>query len=88
MLQSSNDAYTNIVDAFDEIVDLVNSEGGWTVYGQGKIGLTNDVILLGNDIKVPGDNKVFSHDISTHVVYPHPIKERLSRRFYNSWEVS
>ena len=32
-LQSGNDAYDNIVDAFDEIFDLVNSEGGWTVYG-------------------------------------------------------
>ena len=32
-LQSGNDAYNDIVDAFDEIVDLVNSEDGWTVYG-------------------------------------------------------
>ena len=31
-LQSGNDDYGNIVDAFVEIVDLVNSEGGWTVY--------------------------------------------------------
>ena len=33
MLQSGNDAYDDIVGAFDEIVDLVNSEDGWTVYG-------------------------------------------------------
>ena len=32
-LQSGNDVYDDIFGAFDEIVDLVNSEGGWTVYG-------------------------------------------------------
>ena len=51
MLQSGNDAYDDIFDAFDEIVDLVNSEGGWTVYGWGRIGLINDVSILVNDIK-------------------------------------
>ena len=71
-LQSGNDAYDNIVDACDEIVDLVNSEGGWTVYGWVKRGLINDVSLLDNDIKDPGDNKVLSQEISTHVVHLHP----------------
>ena len=32
-LQSGNDNYGNIVDDFDETVDLVNSEGGCTFYG-------------------------------------------------------
>ena len=32
-LQSDYYAYGNVVDAFDEIVDLVNSEGGWNIYG-------------------------------------------------------
>ena len=56
--QSGNDAYGNIVDSLEEIVDLVNSKGAWTVYEWGKIGLINDVSILGNDIKEPGDNKV------------------------------
>ena len=56
-------------------VDLVNSEGGWTVYGWGKRGLINHVSLLGNDIKDPGDNKVLSQKISTHVVHLHPSKK-------------
>ena len=37
-LQSGNDDYDDIVDSFDEIVDLVNSEGVLTVYGWGKRG--------------------------------------------------
>ena len=70
-MQSGNDAYNDIVDAFDEIVDLVNSEGEWTVYEWGKRGLINDFSLLGNDIKEPGDNRVLSQEISTNVVHIH-----------------
>ena len=33
--QAGNDAYDNIVDAFDEIVYLVDSKGGWNFYGWG-----------------------------------------------------
>ena len=69
--KSVNDAYDNIVDAFDF---LLNSEVGWTVYGWGKIGLVNDVILLGNDIKEPGDNEVLYQEITTHVAHLHPPK--------------
>ena len=32
-LQSGNDAYDDIVDAFEKMIDLVHSEGVWTVYG-------------------------------------------------------
>ena len=74
-LQSGNDAYDDIVDAFDEIFDLVHSEAGWNVYGWIRGGLINDVSILGNDIKEPGDNKVLSQEISTHVVYLHPSKK-------------
>ena len=74
-LQSGNDAYGDIVDAFDKIVDLVSSEVGWTVYGWDKRGLINDFSLLGNDIKEPGDNKVLSQEISTHVVHLYPPKK-------------
>ena len=65
----ANYAYDDIVVAFDENNYLVNSEGGWTVYGWGKIGLVNDISLLDNDIKEPGDNKVLYQEISTHVVH-------------------
>ena len=34
----------------------------------------NDVSLLGNYTKEPGDNKVLSQNISTHVVHLHPSK--------------
>ena len=57
------------------LIFLVNSEGGWTVYGWGKIGLINDVSLLGNYTKELGDNKVISQDISTHVVHLQPPKK-------------
>ena len=74
-MKSGNDAYDGIVDAFDEVFDLVNSEGGWTVYGWGKIGLINDVSLLGHYINDTGDNKVLSQEIPTHVVHLHPPKK-------------
>ena len=73
--QPGNDAYDDIVDSLDEIVDLVHSKGGWTVYEKDKRGLINDFSLLGNDIKEPGDNKVLSQDISAHVVNIHPPKK-------------
>ena len=50
-LQSVTDADDGIVHALDEISDLVKSEGGWTVYRLGKIGLIDGVIILGNYIK-------------------------------------
>ena len=70
-----NDAYRDIVDTFDEIVDLVHSKGGWIVYGWCKRGLINDVSILGNDIKEPGDNKFLSQYISTNGVPLHPSKK-------------
>ena len=74
-LQSGNDAYDDDDDYFGEIINLVHSEGGWTVYGWGKRGLTNYISVLGNDIKDPGVNRVLSQDISTHVVHPHTSKK-------------
>ena len=74
-LKSGNNSYDDIVDSFKEIVDLIQSEGGWTVYGWGKRRLINDVGLLVNDIKEPGDNKVLYQDISTHVVHIHPSEK-------------
>ena len=60
--------------AYDNIVDIVNSEGGWTVYGWVKIGLINDVSQLVNPIKETYDNKFLSQDISTNVVHIYPPK--------------
>ena len=71
-MQSVNDDYNNIVDDFDEIDDLLNPGGGWTVYGRVKIGLIHYFSLLGNDIKEPGDNKVLSRYITTRVLYLQP----------------
>ena len=70
--QLGNDSYDNIADSLEEIVDLDNSKGVWTVYGQIKRGFINDVSLLGNDIKEPGDDKIIFQEILTHVVHPHP----------------
>ena len=57
------------------MIDLVNSKGGWTVYGWAKRGLIKDVSILGNDIKDIGDNKVPFQEISNHVVHLHPSKK-------------
>ena len=62
-LKSFNETYDYIVDYLEEIDGLVNYQGGWTVYGWGNIVLVNDVSLLGNDIREPGDNTVLSHKI-------------------------
>ena len=67
ILQSINDTYNDIVDDFDEIVDLVNSEDGCTVYGLVKRGLINYVSLLGNDINEPGDNKVRRSQLMVYI---------------------
>ena len=70
-LHSGNDAYVDIVDYFDKRNDLVNSKDVCSVYGRGKRGIINEVSLLGNDIKEPGNNRVLSQDISTHVLHLH-----------------
>ena len=62
-LQPGNDAYDNIADSLEEIIDLFNFKGGWTVYAWGKRGLINDVSILGNDTIEPGDNNIISQDI-------------------------
>ena len=68
-LQSGNDVYDGIADSLEEIVDLLNSEGGWTAYGWGGgLCLLNYDILLGKYTKEPGNNKVFYQEISTHIV--------------------
>ena len=74
-LQSDNDDYDDIVNAFEKMADLVNFESGWNVHGCAKRCLIDDVSLLRNDIKEHGDNKVLSQEISTNVVNFHPSKK-------------
>ena len=74
-LQSGNAVYDDIFDSLEEIIELVNTEGVWTVYGWGRRGLKNDVSILGNYIKVPGNNKDLSKNISTRVIHLHPEKK-------------
>ena len=74
-LQSCDDTHGDIVAAFDEIIDLVNSDGGWSFYGWVKRGLINDVSILGNGIKEPRDNEILSQEISTNVVHIKPSKK-------------
>ena len=73
-LQSGNDVYDDIIDCLEEIIDLINADGGWVVYGWGKQGVVNDIVMLGNESnKDQGvDTKVLSEHISTHVVHMHP----------------
>lgn len=35
-LHHGNENYETIVDAIDYIVEMINQDGGWTVYGWGK----------------------------------------------------
>jgi hypothetical protein len=73
-LQSGNDVYDDIIDCLEEIIELINADGGWVVYGWGKQGVVNDIVMLGNESnKDQGvDTKVLSEHISTHVVHMHP----------------
>jgi len=72
-LQSGNDIYDDILSCLEDIMDLVNDDDGWVVYGWGKQGVINDVVMLGNEAnKEQTDNKVLSVHVSTHVVHLHP----------------
>ena len=51
---------------------MVNNDGGWVIYGWGKQGVINDVVMLGNESKEQVDNKVLSENVSTHIVHIHP----------------
>ena len=71
-LQSGNDIYDDIIDCLENIITLVNNNGGWSVYGWGKQGVINDVVMLGNDSKEQGnDSKVLSENVSIHAVHIH-----------------
>ena len=71
-LQSGNDIYDDLTVSIEEVTDLVNNDGGWVIYGWGKQGVINDVVMLGNESKEQVDNKVLSENVSTHIVHIHP----------------
>ena len=71
-LHHGNEYYENIVDAVEEIVEMINQDGGWTVYGWGKKGFINDQSLVGNDFSNDNDSRVVAQEVTTHVVHIHP----------------
>ena len=75
-LQSGNEIYENILDAMEKIVDTINDDGGWTLYGWGKRGLINDTSLLEFDSKKPEEKKVLSQEVTTHIVHIHPTNRK------------
>ena len=85
ILQSGNDSYDYIVNYLEEIVYLVNSKGEWNVYVWGKRGLTNDVSILDNYIKDPGDNNVIYQDILTRFAYLHSSKKYYLNLYKSQW---
>ena len=80
MLSSGSRQYELITDAMDNIVDFVNDNGGWSVYGWGKKGLINDATLIGvaSDTKSKEENaKVAAEEVTTHIVHFHPTDRSL-----------
>ena len=72
-LQSGTDVYDDRIDGLENIIELVNNDGGWIVCGCGKHGVVNDVVMLGDDFKNRGtDAKILSKCILTRVVHIHP----------------
>jgi hypothetical protein len=74
-LQSGSDYYDDIEDALLHIIDLVNENGGWSIYGWGKKGfIINDACYLaaGNDVKDTQDVNVVAQEVTTCIVHIHP----------------
>lgn len=75
-LQTGSEIYDEILDSIEDIVDLINDDGGWVIYGWGKQGVINDIVMLGNDAaKDKGENKVLAQTMQTHIVHLHPVKK-------------
>jgi hypothetical protein len=75
-LQFGNVVYRDIIGALKDIINLVNNDGGWTVYGWGKRGVINDHSMLGNETTNNDqvDHKVLSQEVTTHVVHIRPTR--------------
>ena len=82
-LQHGNDAYDDIIDSIEEIFELINEDGGWTITGWSKRGMINDAALLNSNNsgtsvtngKDQGDsNKVLSEEVTSHIVQVFPTR--------------
>ena len=75
-LQSGNDFHEDFNEAITNIVNLVNNDGGWTIYGWGKRGMINDASLVGNDSFDDSNTKVIADETTIHVVHIHPTDKK------------
>ena len=76
--------YENLFDTFVEILDTVNGNGGWTLYGWSKRGQIND---LSNEDDKDFAKKVESAEVTHHVVKIFPTDKSVdfsSERFDTS----
>ena len=76
--------YENLYDTFMEIFDMVNGNGGWTLYGWSKRGQIND---LSNEDDKNSAKKVESAEVTHHVVKIFPTDKNVdfsSKRFDTS----
>ena len=74
-LHHGSDHYEDITDTVENIVELINSDGGWTIHGWGKKGFINDSSLVGNDTN-DSDNRVVAQEVTTHIVHIHPTNRQ------------
>ena len=70
-LQSGSEIYDDILDALENVIDLENENGGWSIYGWGKKGFINDLSLIGSENNTQ-DTKVVAQEVTTHFVHIHP----------------
>ena len=82
-LQNGNDAYDEIIDSIEEILETTNDDGSWSITGWSKHRLINDAALLnasnsgisGNISRDQSDsNKVLSKEVTTHIIQIQPTK--------------
>ena len=82
-LQNGNDAYDDIIESVENIFELINEDGGWTITGWSKRGLINDAALISSNSSGSSGNaskenqnssKVLSEEVTTHIVQIEPTK--------------
>ena len=82
-LQNGNDAYDDIIDSIEDIFELINENGGWSITGWSKRGLINDAAILnsnnsGTSVTTAKDqadsNKVLSEEVTNHIVQIFPTR--------------
>ena len=84
-LQHGNDAYDDIIDSFEDIFELINEDGGWSITGWSKRGLISDAAVLNSNnsgisvtnAKDQGDsNKVLPEEVTSHIVQIFPTRRQ------------